>query len=375
MFGDASPARCTTGPSAWPTAAPRRPTRAARCASRCKVESTASCALRRRRADRPCADLRASPRRAPRPDMTDRDPLDLPLLRRRLRRDHRERRRADHRRARRPGPSGQLRAPVQQGQHAAPHRRGERSRARRGCCSRCGARSAAPRRSRVDWDDGARRCRRRASPRVVARARPRRGRASTSRASCSPRTTTSSTSWPKGLIGTNNIDTNSRLCMSQRGRRLQGHARRRRAAGVLRRHRARRHASSSPAATRPGRTRSCSGASRTPSARNPTLKIIVADPRRTETAEAADLYLPLLPGTDVALFHGMLHLLLWEGLTDPAYIAAHTTRLRCAARPGARVHAEGDGATDRRARRRPGAGRPLVRTARRRHACRSTARG
>ncbi len=33
----------------------------------------------------------------------------------------------------------------------------------------------------------------------------------------------------------------------------------------------------------------------------------------------------MLPGTDVALFHGLLHLLLWEGLTDTAFIAAHTS--------------------------------------------------
>ncbi|MTV44832.1 molybdopterin-dependent oxidoreductase, partial [Streptococcus pneumoniae] len=40
---------------------------------------------------------------------------------------------------------------------------------------------------------------------------------------------------------------------------------------------------------------------------NPHLQLIVADPRRTETAEVADLHLPLQPGTDVALFHAMLH--------------------------------------------------------------------
>ena len=57
----------------------------------------------------------------------------------------------------------------------------------------------------------------------------------------------------------------------------------------------------------------------------PHMKIIVADPRRTETAELADLYLPLLPGTDVALFNSLLHVMLWEGLCDHAFIAAHTT--------------------------------------------------
>ncbi|MGD6652189.1 molybdopterin-dependent oxidoreductase, partial [Xanthomonas citri pv. citri] len=59
-------------------------------------------------------------------------------------------------------------------------------------------------------------------------------------------------------------------------------------------------------------------------AANPHLKIIVADPRRTETAAMADLHLPILPGSDVMLCHGMLHLMLWEGWVDTDYIAAHT---------------------------------------------------
>jgi assimilatory nitrate reductase catalytic subunit len=46
------------------------------------------------------------------------------------------------------------------------------------------------------------------------------------------------------------------------------------------------------------------------------MKIIVADPRRTDTAEMADLFLPLQPGTDVMLFNGLLHIMLWEGWTD-----------------------------------------------------------
>ena len=58
---------------------------------------------------------------------------------------------------------------------------------------------------------------------------------------------------------------------------------------------------------------------------NPRLRLIVADPRRTDTAEAADLFLPLAPGTDVALFHGMLHVLLWDGLLDADYIERHTS--------------------------------------------------
>ena len=60
-------------------------------------------------------------------------------------------------------------------------------------------------------------------------------------------------------------------------------------------------------------------------AARPQMKIIFCDPRRTDTAELADLYLPVQPGTDVMLFHGLLHIMLWEGWTRPDYIAAHTT--------------------------------------------------
>ena len=34
---------------------------------------------------------------------------------------------------------------------------------------------------------------------------------------------------------------------------------------------------------------------------------------------------PILPGTDVALFHGLLHVMLWEEWIDTAYVAAHTS--------------------------------------------------
>ena len=53
-------------------------------------------------------------------------------------------------------------------------------------------------------------------------------------------------------------------------------------------------------------------------------KLIVVDPRRTATAERADLYLPIAPGTDLALLNGLLHLLVVEGAIDHEFIAAHT---------------------------------------------------
>ncbi|GHI02143.1 bifunctional nitrate reductase/sulfite reductase flavoprotein subunit alpha [Streptomyces cellostaticus] len=53
-------------------------------------------------------------------------------------------------------------------------------------------------------------------------------------------------------------------------------------------------------------------------------KLIVVDPRRTATADKADLFLQIKPGTDLALLNGLLHLLHANGRTDPEFIAAHT---------------------------------------------------
>lgn len=53
--------------------------------------------------------------------------------------------------------------------------------------------------------------------------------------------------------------------------------------------------------------------------------LVVVDPRRTRTAEQADLHLAPRPGTDLALALGLLHLVVAEGRTDDAYIAARTT--------------------------------------------------
>jgi sulfite reductase (NADPH) flavoprotein alpha-component len=53
-------------------------------------------------------------------------------------------------------------------------------------------------------------------------------------------------------------------------------------------------------------------------------KLIVVDPRRTTTAEKADLFLQIKPGTDLALLNGILHLLVAAGDIDADFIAAHT---------------------------------------------------
>ena len=128
----------------------------------------------------------------------------------------------------------------------------------------------------------------------------------------------------KGLVATNNVDTNSRLCMSSA---VAGYKITLGADAPPACYDDLNHADtvfivgSNMAFAHPILFRRLEDAKRA----RPGMKIIVADPRRTETAEMADLYLPILPGTDVALFNGMLHVMLWEGLTDSAYIAAHTT--------------------------------------------------
>lgn len=127
----------------------------------------------------------------------------------------------------------------------------------------------------------------------------------------------------KGLIGTNNVDTNSRLCMSS----------------AVAGYKATLGADSPPACYEDIDHTNClfiAGSNTAfahpiifrriedAKANNPNLKIIVVDPRKTDTARSADLHLAILPGTDVALFNGMLHVMLWEGLLDMAYIKAHT---------------------------------------------------
>jgi len=127
----------------------------------------------------------------------------------------------------------------------------------------------------------------------------------------------------KGLLGTNNIDTNSRLCMSSA---VTGYKLALGADGpptcyedlelahtVL-------FAGSNMAYAHPVLFRRLEEAR----ARNPQIRWIVIDPRCTDTAAMADLHLAIEPGTDVALFNGMLHHLIWEGLVDARFVAAHT---------------------------------------------------
>src|SRR3954466_9196841 len=123
----------------------------------------------------------------------------------------------------------------------------------------------------------------------------------------------------KGFIGSANVDTNSRLCMASS---VAGH---RRAFG---------------ADTVPGtysdldeadlivlvgsNTAWCHPVLFQRMLRNKAergARIVVIDPRRTVTAEDADLFLPIGPGTDAALFSGVLVHLADSGALDRDYIA------------------------------------------------------
>ncbi len=127
----------------------------------------------------------------------------------------------------------------------------------------------------------------------------------------------------KGLIGTNNIDSNSRLCMSSA---VAGYKQTlgmdspptcyddvNHAATIF-------IVGANTAYAHPILFRRIEDARKA----NPALKIVVCDPRRTDTAEIADLFLPIQPGTDVMLFNGMLHIMLWEGWLATDFMAAHT---------------------------------------------------
>jgi len=56
-------------------------------------------------------------------------------------------------------------------------------------------------------------------------------------------------------------------------------------------------------------------------------KIIVAEPRRIELADYADIFLQITPGTNVALYNGIMNVILEEGLQDDAFIAERTEKI------------------------------------------------
>lgn len=133
----------------------------------------------------------------------------------------------------------------------------------------------------------------------------------------------------KGYVGSANIDTNSRLCMSSA---VAGH---KRAFGedvvpgcyedfeladaiVL--------VGSNAAWCHPTLFQRIAKAKEA----RPELQIVVLDPRRTATCELADLHLPLKPGSDVRLFNGLLAYLAREGVVDHDFVAAHTGGIEAA---------------------------------------------
>ncbi|MCB9746503.1 MAG: molybdopterin-dependent oxidoreductase [Alphaproteobacteria bacterium] len=62
-------------------------------------------------------------------------------------------------------------------------------------------------------------------------------------------------------------------------------------------------------------------------AKDPARTLIVVDPRRTRTAELADMHVQLTPGTDAWLLAAVVAVLLEEGLTDEAFLKAHAVGL------------------------------------------------
>jgi ferredoxin-nitrate reductase len=127
----------------------------------------------------------------------------------------------------------------------------------------------------------------------------------------------------KGCLGTNNFDANSRLCMSSA---VSGYAKSFGSDGP-------------PCCYEDLDITDCLFAIGTNTAechpiifnrfrkhhkKNPHVKLIVVDPRRTQTAAVADLHLAIQPGTDIDLLNGIAHLLLkWEKC-DREFIEQHT---------------------------------------------------
>ena len=128
----------------------------------------------------------------------------------------------------------------------------------------------------------------------------------------------------KGFIGSANIDTNSRLCMASS---VAGH---RRAFGsdtvpgtyedleladlvVL--------TGSNLAWCHPVLYQRIAAAK----AARPDMKVVLIDPRRTMTADIADLHLAIAPDGDVSLFLGLLAHLANNGFVDKAYVETHTS--------------------------------------------------
>ena len=128
----------------------------------------------------------------------------------------------------------------------------------------------------------------------------------------------------KGCLGTNNFDSNSRLCMSSA---VSGYIQSFGADGP-------------PCCYDDLELTDCAFLIGTNTAechpiifnrlqkhhkKNRHVKLIVVDPRRTPTAEAADLHLAIRPGTDIDLLNGIAHLLMRWGYFEAKFIEESTT--------------------------------------------------
>lgn len=127
----------------------------------------------------------------------------------------------------------------------------------------------------------------------------------------------------KGCLGTNNFDANSRLCMSSA---VSGYVKSFGADGP-------------PCSYEDLELTDCAfiiGSNtaechpiifnrlRKHHKQNPQVKLIVVDPRRTPTAEVADLHLAIRPGTDIDLLNGIAYLLIQNQAIAPEIIDQHT---------------------------------------------------
>lgn len=127
----------------------------------------------------------------------------------------------------------------------------------------------------------------------------------------------------KGFIGSNNIDTNSRLCMSSA---VAAYKMSLGEDSVPGSYDDIEHATcffvagANPAWCHPILWRRVEAAK----ANNPDVKIIVSDPRRTQTCANADVHLQLKPGTDIVLHNAIGRLLIENGGTDIDFIDNHT---------------------------------------------------
>jgi len=131
----------------------------------------------------------------------------------------------------------------------------------------------------------------------------------------------------KGYIGTANIDTNSRLCMSST---VAGY---KRAFGSdtvpccyedLERAKLIVLIGSNTAWCHPVLYQRIVQSKKD----NPDLMVVVIDPRKTTTCNVADLFLPIKPGTDVMLFNGLLNFLHSHGETNTLFVDNYTEGLK-----------------------------------------------